>query len=64
MTRLEFIQSCSKEELARFLCDMHDNITEFHCGLCAANEQCQYDDAGALHTGNGFHRWLEEDIDE
>ena len=57
MTRVEFIQSCSKEELARFLCDMHDNITEFHCGLCVANEQCQTDD-------NGFLHWLEEEVDE
>lgn len=64
MTRLEFIQSCSKEELARFLCDMYDNITEFHCGLCVASEQCQYYANSTVHTGNGFHRWLEEDIDE
>lgn len=57
MTRLEFIQSCSKEELADFLCNMYDGVITFHCGLCVANEYCQQGNSGFLH-------WLEEDIDE
>ena len=59
MTRLEFIQSCSEDELAHFLCNMYDGVTAFHCGLCVANEQCN-----AFSTGNGFSHWLEEEVDE
>lgn len=57
MTRLEFIQSCSKEELADFLCNMYDGVITFHCGLCVANEHCQQGERGFLH-------WLEEEVDE
>lgn len=47
ITNLEYIKTCSKEKLARFLCD------EFglDCGDCIAKEYCYY-------GHNGFIDWL------
>lgn len=51
MTNLEYIRTCSKEELVRFFCDLSD------CSDCVARDHC--------HTGhNGFIDWLDEDKDD
>lgn len=51
MTNLEYIQTCSKEELVHFLCAMSD------CSDCVARDHC--------HTGHtGFIDWLEREKDE
>ena len=51
MKNLEFIQTCSKEELVRFFCDLSD------CSDCVARDHCR--------TGhNGFIDWLEREKDE
>ena len=51
MTNLEYIQTCSKEELVHFLCAMLD------CSVCVACEYCD-----TWH--NGFIDWLEREKDE
>ena len=35
MTNLEYIRTCTKEELAVLLCEMHT-----YCTLCVANSYC------------------------
>lgn len=51
MTNLEYIRTCSKEELVHFLCAMSD------CSDCVARDHCWYE-----HTG--FNTWLDEDKDD
>ncbi len=54
MTRLEYLQTASKEDIASLLCDLMDNTT---CGPCQAQEFCRMG-----HTG--FEDWLEEEQEE
>lgn len=52
MTRMEYLQSCSKEELVKFLCSINENDPD-QCGHCPASELC--------HIGHtGFADWLEQ----
>ena len=50
MTNLEYIQSCTKEELAKFLCQ---KLTG-DCEDCVAKETC-------FCGRNGFHIWLDKE---
>ena len=52
MTRLEYIQSCTKEELVKYLCEVID-VAYGECINCPAGEYCHY-------KHNGFEDWLEE----
>lgn len=54
MTNMEYIQSCTKEELAVLLCEMHMTM---HCTSCVANRYC-----GDRHIG--FIDWLDEERGE
>ena len=49
MTNLEYIRTCTKEELAVLLCEMHA-----HCTSCVANRYCE---DGHI----GFIDWLNEE---
>lgn len=49
LNNMEYIQSCTKDQLAKVLCDLSDA----NCGLCAATDYCFF-------TRNGFLDWLDE----
>ena len=49
VTNLEYIRTCTKEELAVLLCEMHT-----YCTSCVANRYC-----GNRHIG--FIDWLDEE---
>lgn len=51
MVNLEYIRTCSKEELVKLLCDLS------HCDECAADKYCFIEHAG-------FIDWLEKERDE
>lgn len=50
MTRMEHIQSLTKEELAAFLCEINGD----DCDKCVATEECR-------DYHKGFLDWLEEE---
>ena len=52
MTNLEFIQTCSKDELIRLLCN--EIAPTYHCENCVASEHCYFEH-------NGFIDWLDEE---
>lgn len=52
MTNLEFIQTCTKEELVRLLCN--EIAPTYHCENCVASEHCYIEH-------NGFIDWLDEE---
>ena len=59
MTRMEYIQSCTKEQLVKFLCDIvneTNNRNEYAsiCEHCPAEGSCSVG-----HTG--FIDWLEQE---
>jgi len=54
MTNYEYIKSCSKEQLIKFLCDLfHADI----CSFCPASKHCFIG-----HTG--FQDWLDDEHEE
>ena len=53
MTNLEYIQSCTKEELVKLLCAE----LKMNCFGCVAGEYC-------YHGHTGFIDWLDEERGE
>lgn len=54
MTRLEFLQTCNKQDLSRYLCAIVDNCASFRCEYCPATDFCK-----TGHTG--WLDWLDEE---
>ena len=50
MTNLEYIQSCTKEELAKFICKLIGD-----CEACIAKDICFY-------KHNGLYIWLDKEV--
>lgn len=58
MTNLEYIRTCTKEELVDLLCV--ELNTDCYC--CVAREYCYNEHTGFRHTG--FIDWLDEERGE
>lgn len=56
MTNLKYIQTCSKEQLTKFLCELFEGAPDV-CSYCPASKHCFIG-----HTG--FQDWLDDEREE